>query len=54
MSSERGTYKNGREEFHHPGQSDAGEDKDLIGKLLANPLTIENFKPLTREEIYGR
>lgn len=25
---------------------------DLIEQLLANPLHIEGFKPLTREEIY--
>jgi hypothetical protein len=25
---------------------------DIIEHLLANPLTVENFKPFTREEIY--
>ena len=30
------------------------EDFDMIEYLLANPLSIEGFKPLTREEIYER
>jgi len=30
------------------------EDFDMIEYLLANPLSIEDFKPLTREEIYER
>ncbi len=28
--------------------------KDIIDKLQANPLTIENFSPFSREEIYGQ
>jgi len=28
------------------------EKFDMIEHLLANPLNIEGFKPLTREEIY--
>lgn len=28
------------------------EDFDMIEYLLANPLSIEGFKPLTREGIY--
>jgi hypothetical protein len=28
------------------------EKFDMIGHLLANPVDIESFKPLTREEIY--
>lgn len=28
------------------------EKFDMIGHLLANPLNVEGFKPLTREEIY--
>lgn len=45
---------NGDEEIYYPGQSNAGEEKDFIGRLMANPLTVESFKPFTREEIYGR
>ena len=28
------------------------EKFDMIEHLLANPLSVEGFKPLTREEIY--
>jgi hypothetical protein len=28
------------------------EGFDMIEHLLANPLSIEGFKPLTREEVY--
>ena len=27
---------------------------DLLDQLLANPIQLENFAPLTREEIYER
>lgn len=27
---------------------------DLLDRLLANPIKLENFEPLTREEIYER
>jgi hypothetical protein len=27
---------------------------DMIAQLLSNPLHIAGFKPLTRDEIYGR
>jgi hypothetical protein len=30
------------------------EKEDIIDKLQANPLTIKNFSPFSREEIYGR
>ena len=30
------------------------EESDLIEQLLTNPLNIEGFKPLRREEIYER
>ena len=33
---------------------DSTENLDMIEYLLANPLNVEDFKPLTREEIYER
>ena len=27
-------------------------ENDMISRLLASPIKLENFKPLTREEIY--
>jgi hypothetical protein len=29
------------------------KDEDIIDKLLSSPMVIENFKPLTRKEIYA-
>ena len=35
--------------------SDAPKAKSgIFARLLKNPLYIEDFKPLTRDEIYGR
>jgi len=31
---------------------DSTENPDMIEYLLANPLNVRDFKPLTREEIY--
>jgi hypothetical protein len=31
---------------------EGSENFDMVEHLLANPLNIEGFKPLTREEIY--
>ena len=36
--------------FHEPVQ----KDRNLLDELLRNPLKIDHFSPLTREEIYGR
>ena len=33
---------------------DRSVDSSMIQELLANPLKVPDFKPLTREEIYGR
>lgn len=35
-------------------EEDARPATNLIDQLLAKPLRIKNFKPLTREEIYAR
>ncbi len=31
-----------------------GRVDDAIGKLLANPIQLEDFEPMTRDEIYDR
>ena len=31
-----------------------GNFEDAISKLLANPIRLESFEPLTRDEIYDR
>ena len=33
-------------------EEESTDNFDMIEHLLANPLSIEGFKPLTREEIY--
>ena len=33
---------------------DSTENPDMVEYLLANPLNVRDFKPLTREEIYER
>lgn len=35
-------------------EPESPEDPDLIEYLLANPLSIENFQPFSREDIYER
>lgn len=49
-----------RQEFQHNGrvlllaEDIAQTTISLIDQLLARPLRLENFHPLTREEIYAR
>lgn len=33
---------------------EAGSQKDIIDHLLDNPIKVNDFKPLAREEIYDR
>lgn len=33
---------------------DQQSNTDLLDQLLANPIKLKNFEPLTREEIYER
>jgi hypothetical protein len=32
----------------------SGRDGNFLQELLANPVTVENFVPLTRDQIYDR
>jgi hypothetical protein len=32
----------------------SGRDANFLQELLANPVTVENFVPLTRDQIYDR
>jgi len=35
-------------------KEDRTEGSSMIEELLANPLRIADFKPLTRDEVYGQ
>lgn len=35
-------------------ESESEKTDDFVDQLLANPLNIEGFRPLTRDDIYAR
>jgi hypothetical protein len=37
-----------------PGTETPNSDRGSINYLMANPIPVSNFKPLTRDEIYDR
>ena len=37
-----------------PGTEIPNSDRGSINYLMANPIPVSNFKPLTRDEIYDR